>query len=69
MPRMAKYSEIIENLKDLQYINQKYFTPSTEKLFSLIEETIDSLFPPMDNKYFEKFVDVKDVDKFIKGEW
>lgn len=70
MPRMAKYSEIVKNLDDLQYINKKYLTlPSTEKLFSLLEETIDSLFPPKDSKYFGKFVDIKDVDKFIKGEW
>ena len=36
--------------------------------FSIIEETLEELFPPVMNEYFGKFVDIKDVDKFIKGE-
>ena len=67
MPRTTKWKEKVSCVKyDVLKLEKKY---SKNDIFSIIEETLEELFPPVMDEYFGQMVDIKDVDKFIKGEW
>lgn len=67
MPRITKYKEKVSCVKyDVLKLEKKY---SKNDIFSIIEETLEELFPPVINEFLGQMVDIKDVDEFIKGEW
>lgn len=67
MPRITKYKEKASCVKyNVLKLEKKY---SVNDIFSIIEETLEELFPPVMNEFLEQMVDLKDVDKFTKGEW
>ena len=66
MPRITKWKEKVSCVKyDVLKLEKKY---SKNDIFSIIEEILEELFPPVMDEYFGQMVDIKDVDKFIKGE-
>jgi hypothetical protein len=81
MPRTTKYKEKIKlgmlnfwvkgDLYPNLYPKEKPYTIKSQyDLFTLLDESLETLFPKYcTNEWFGKIVDVKDVDKFIKGEW
>lgn len=66
MPRITKYKEKVSCVKyNVLELEKRY---SKNDIFSIIEETLEELFPPVINEFLGQMVDIKDIDEFIKGE-
>ena len=77
MPRITKFKEKIK-LGILSFWVKENLYPNLcpeEKPYTIksnydLDKSLETLFPKCcTNEWFGKFVNVKDVDKFIKGEW
>jgi hypothetical protein len=74
MPRITKYKDKIQctNIIETWYSDwNDYIYKKTCDIYSILENDKDfeGLFPSKcTNEYFGKFVDVKDINKEIKGE-
>lgn len=70
MPRMAKWQEKYECVKVTPKPVKFVFEDGSNELkthtiYELIDETFKELFPKCNNKWFDKFVEAKNLNDYV----
>lgn len=61
MPHLANSEEKISMILEKHLQEKRFLDISSVKIYDLIEEIIDKYIPIVNNEYFDKFVDIKEV--------